>query len=570
MYLEILCASVLAGAPAPTVLKSRITSASVFKPGLVFIVREVQVPAGQGTYRVDFLPDALDGSFWYSAKGVKVNQVETRMKVVETKQAIKPVSIYDHLVANTGKKVTMVVEKPPKTLGGAAEVETITGVLQDIGRASQITLRTADGALLAVDSSKIKKLFVKGLTGTIKVTNRRADVAITFDASGTTPGVVEFITMENCAAWTSSYMVNLNNEADATVVGKAQIALGGIRFADTDVSVVAGMPNMPTMTNPENPNERQVNRFDLASGFGSLVAYLKGSQEGYRQYRGVNVDPYTYIPNLARMNQPGTYSQSGYYGSYGIGGSYGGGGYGGYGGPADMSTLSAAAEPYGPDGGYDNRNTIDKMARVEDVFAYPVGRLNMDPGDRITRLLFTNEANYKRIFRWDLGETRMNTYGNLVVTNRVSKILRVANKTKTPWTAGKCIVTKDGTPLASIDMPFTAVGQDANLELGTVQDIITQRESKEINRESVTMPFREVRSAVTVDETLTVTNARVEPVEVEVQFTFDGTHIKSDADSNKALGLNLSALNPLTRAVWTIQLKAGESKVLHLTRKTVL
>jgi len=569
MYLEMLCATVLAGAPSQTVLKSRITSASVFKPGLVFIVREVQVPAGKGSYRVDFLPDAIDGSFWYSAKGVKVNQVETRMKVVEKEEKLKPITVLDHILANVGKKVSMLVTKYTGNPAKPNEAEKVIGTLVDASPGGQLTIKTADGGLRTVSSGSIQKLDLAGLTGMLKRKTKRADIAITFDAFGNTGGVVEFITMENCAAWTSSYMINLNNEADATVVGKAQIALGGIAFKDTDVSVVAGMPNMPSTTNPDNPNERQVSRFDLAAGFGSLVAYLRGSQEGYRQYRGTNVDPYTYIPNLANSYRNGQYYQSASYdASYTLG--MGGGGYGGGRAGSEVLGLTAAAEPYGPDGGYDNRNTVDKMARVEDVFAYPVGKLDMDPGERITRLLFTDDANYKRIFRWELTEARRNYYENPNVTNRVSKILRVTNKTRTPWTAGKCMVTKDGTPLASIDMPFTAVGQDANLELGVVQDIITRRESKETGRENVTMPNRETRSAVTVEETLTVTNARIEPVEVEVQFTFEGTHLSSDADSNRALGLMLSALNPQTRAIWTVKLKPGESKELKLTRKTVL
>lgn len=566
MYLEMLCAAVLAGAPSPTVLKSRITNASVFKPGLVFIVREVQVPAGNGSYRVDFLPDALDGSFWYSAKGVKVNQVETRIKIVEAEEAVKPVTVLDHLMANVGKNVSMLVTKYTNSPTRPNETERVVGTLVDASQNGQLTVKTADGGLRTLSSGSIQKLDLKGLTGMLKRKTKRADVAITFDAFGNTPGVVEFITLENGAAWTSSYMINLNNEADATVVGKAQIALGGIAFKDTDVSVVAGMPNMPSTTNPDNPSERQVGRFDLASGFGSLVAYLRGSQEDYRQYRGVNIDPYALIPNLTNTYRSGFYYQSASYGPTSGGMAGGGYGLGGH----DATALTAMPEPFGPSGGYDNRNTFQNMARVEDVFSYPVGKLTMAQGERITRLLFTNEANYKRIFRWELAETRRNYYENPNVTNRVSKILRVTNKTKTPWTAGKCMVTKDGTPLASIDMPFTAVGQDANLELGAVQDIITRRESKETGREQVTVLNREIRSAVTVEETLTVTNARIEPVEVEVQFTFEGTHVSSDSDSNRALGLMLNALNPQTRAVWTVKLKPGESKDLHLTRKTVL
>jgi len=566
MYLEMLCAAVLAGASSPTVLKSRITNASVFKPGLVFIMREVQVPAGNGSYRVDFLPDALDGSFWYSAKGVKVNQVETRIKIVEAEEVVKPVTVLDHLMANVGKNVSMLVTKYTNSPTRPNETERVVGTLVDASQNGQLTVKTADGGLRTLSSGSIQKLDLKGLTGMLKRKTKRPDIAITFDAFGNTPGVVEFITLENGAAWTSSYMINLNNEADATVVGKAQIALGGIAFKDTDVSVVAGMPNMPSTTNPDNPSERQVGRFDLASGFGSLVAYLRGSQEDYRQYRGVNIDPYALIPNLTNVNRSGFYYQSASYGPMS-----GGGGGGGYGlGGNDATALTAMPEPFGPSGGYDNRSTIQNMARVEDVFSYPVGKLTMAPGERITRLLFTNEANYKRIFRWELAETRRNYYDNLSLINRVSKILRVTNNTKTPWTAGKCMVTKDGTPLASIDMPFTAVGQDANLELGTVQDILTKRESKETKREQVTGPSREIRNAVTVEETLTVTNARLEPVELEVQFTFEGTHVSSDSESNRALGLMLNALNPQTRATWMVKLKPGESKDLHLTRKTVL
>ena len=568
MYLEILCASVLAGAPAPTVLKSRIISASVFKPGLVFIVREVQVPAGSGSYRVDFLPDALDGSFWYSSKGVKVNQVETRMKVIDKDVSRKAVTIMDYLLANVGKKVSFFVTRSTGNPLKPLEMEKIAGILVDASPNGSLTLKTADGSLRTVGSSLITKLNLTGLSNTLKQKVRQADIGITFDANGATPGVIEFITMENCAAWTCSYMINLNNEADATVVGKAQIALGGIRFKDTDVSVVAGMPNMPsTSSNPNNPNETPMSRFDLASGFGSLVAYLRGSQEGYRSYRNVNVDPYTYIPTLANQNRNSGYSQSAYYarneGYGGMGGVYGGAG-------SMMDAMVSAAEPYGPSGGNDNRNTIDSMARVEDVFAYPVGKLTMDAGERITRLLFDDNANYKRIYRWQLSESRRQYYDQPTVVNRVSKVLRVTNKSKTPWTAGKCIVTKDGVPLASIEMPFTAVGQDANLELGVVQDIVTGRDSKETGRDNVTVFDRSIHSAVTVEETLKVSNARLEPIELEVQFTFEGMVLSSDAESTKALGLMLNSLNPQTLAVWTVKLKPGETKDLHLTRKTVL
>ncbi|HSI71840.1 MAG TPA: hypothetical protein VK934_01575, partial [Fimbriimonas sp.] len=79
-------------------MKSRIVEASVFKSGLVMLTREVQIPAGEGLYKLDVLPEAIDGTFWYrSADGLTIGDVETKLRIKDRQEKVKVSSMYDLL-----------------------------------------------------------------------------------------------------------------------------------------------------------------------------------------------------------------------------------------------------------------------------------------------------------------------------------------------------------------------------------------------------------------------------------------------------------------------------------------
>src|SRR5262249_33823135 len=150
----------------------------------------------------------------------------------------------------------------------------------------------------------------------------------------------------------------------------------------------------------------------------------------------------------------GMYAYYGYRGFSGaVGGGIGGGGF-------DNSFIESGAQPnYRSDSGQLLPNDV-AMSRVESLYAYPIGLTSLEPGDRMTKLLFEQRSPYRVIYRWEAIDPN----------NPVEQILRIHNAGKTPWTGGLATITKAGLPLAQLDMPFTAVGRDANLTLGKAPD----------------------------------------------------------------------------------------------------
>src|SRR5687768_13449602 len=107
---------IYAPAPDPVQLTTRVVEAAVFKSGLVYLTREAMIPAGKATYKLDTIPTAIDGTFWYgSPDGLVVTDLRTSLKLVDKKDVSDPKTISQYLFANVGKRVTLVVEQNEKT-----------------------------------------------------------------------------------------------------------------------------------------------------------------------------------------------------------------------------------------------------------------------------------------------------------------------------------------------------------------------------------------------------------------------------------------------------------------------
>ena len=208
------------------------------------------------------------------------------------------------------------------------------------------------------------------------------------------------------------------------------------------------------------------------------------------------------------------------------------------------------------------------MDRVEDLFSYALGRVTMAPGDRLTRQFLKETATYERLYRWEIAMKQVQ-YQNPTERSRVLKILRLSNRGKNPWTGGLALVMKDGSPLAQTEMPYAAAGQDANLELGEVQDVPVTKEAKEIKREQVQM-YNRTYALITVETHLTVENTRTEEFTIEVRHDVSGEILEAPLAEVTTLGTALSAVNKNSRVQWTITLKPGEKRELVYKHKTLV
>lgn len=524
--------AVVQGDLAKVELNSRVVSASVLRQGLALVVREVRVPAGRGKYKLDALPDALDGSFWYgSPDGVTVDDVVTKLRYVERTASSAP-TITDLLAANVGKRIHFFVSVSRGT-NQEPRLQEYRAVLSSFTPPNTLTFKTDDGYLFYPPGS-IVKLDTNGLktkAGSVPV----EEIDFTSDAKH--PGRIDFATLENDAAWTGSYLVSLDSPSSASVVSKAQLALGGIKFDNTDVQVVTGSPTLP-----------EIVKFDLASGFGSLNAYLKNNQEAYRRYRNVNRDPYTY---LATYFNQGYGAQSAYitYDPY-LGGGFGGGGSGNIviANADDAQVYSQAPRQETP------------SIQVEDLFGFPLGHVSLEPGDRLTRVMFRTDASYKRLYRWMLTHPVNNPYRQPEKpVNQVDKIIKLANTSGKPWPTGAAMVVENNVPLGQVPMRFTSAGKSAELVLGTVNDIPTSESVKEISR-ARTEVRSTVLTAVSSEATLTVENTRKEDLPFEISYQLSGQVTDAGGGQLEQLSAMLNGFNPESLITWNFVLKPGESR----------
>lgn len=67
MILQAFLLAVSISSPAEP-LQTKIVEAAVFKNGMASVVREGRIAKGKHRYDLDILPDAYDGTFWYSIR----------------------------------------------------------------------------------------------------------------------------------------------------------------------------------------------------------------------------------------------------------------------------------------------------------------------------------------------------------------------------------------------------------------------------------------------------------------------------------------------------------------------
>lgn len=546
---------VLQAATSPVELKSRIVDASVFKSGLAMLTREVTVPAGDGEYALDTVPEALDGSFWYSSPdGLLVTDVTTSIRFTEQKLKMDAQSIGDYLAANVGHRVKFVIRVTPYPNTGPEKEETIEGTLNGVPR-NVVPIKLDDGMLENINAGSIVRLDTKGLNQVMTRTIKVPELRVRFRAASDKPARLQFLSMEAGAAWIGNYLVKLDANGASQVVGKAQIGLGRLTFADTTVKALAGEPHL-----------NESGRYDLAAGVGGLSAFLDHNQEQYLQFQPGDRDPYLLLQQYANEaaaarnamdpnNRSQSYDYMAYGGFGGQGGGGMGGGFGGYAGPGagaaqtDVAGRATVARALAPQANAD---------RLESLYSYPLGKVNLKPGDRLSRVLFSQTSTYESIFRWDAEVGNDNSI--------VKSLLRIHNTGTVPWTGGPAFVTKVDTPLAQVDMPFTPAGKYADLDMANAQDILTKKDETEISRDAIAMPGhpKTILPRTTNEVHLTVESSRNETTKFELTLLVPGEVLDGNGGKVEKLTRKLDFLNGQARITWSFPLNAGDRREFRI------
>ena len=536
-------------APTPVQLKSRIVEASVFKSGLVMLTREVTVPVGDGSYTLDVVPEASDGTFWYSSPdGLLVTDVTTTLRMNDQKVKLTAQTIGDYLAANIGQTVKLTCRTIQYGSTNKETLEQIEGIVNGPlrGNTNSVPIKLSNGHLKNLALTSIEEIDTTGLKSELSKSVKTPDLRIQFRAQSEKPARLHFVTLEAGATWVGSYLVTLNPSRAATVIGKAQVALGRLSFDDTKVSAVAGQPYMVSN-----------NRYDLNSGIGGLVNYLNGDQDQFLSYLQSSKDPFQLLPQMATEAAQATqwenglgygYDRDAYNYSRFVG--YGGGmGGGGGGGQVTYTNPSSTRRELAPQA---------TTERVESLFAYPIGKVSLQAGDRLSRILFSQSSTYENIFRWSA------EVGNPDVT--VKNLLRIHNTGSVPWTGGQVFVTKGATPLAQLIMPFTSAGKAADLELANAQDIAAKKEEIVVSSDAIAMPNRPklLLPRQLIEVHMSVESSRMETATFEMTITVPGEVVDPNGGKVEKLLARPDGWNRSSRITWSFNLSPGEKREVRM------
>lgn len=501
------------------VVNSRIISASIFRAGVSLVTREVSVPAGKGTYTLDVVPEAIDGGFWYGSpdEGTKVRDVVSKLDWDEKTVDFEPKSIGDFLAANIGKKLKFSIPK------GSGELEQIEGTLlrMDEPPNGAAFFKLEGNRLRVVSPSSIIELDLTGLETIWKRKVKTPRIHIDFEVDAPKPTRVRWTTLEVGPAWTPSYLLELFPAKQAEMTAKVQLGLPGWTFENTDVQLLAGKPVVTTDW-----------AADLAAAQGTIEAFLNRSGP---QWRNDPADPFEGFQNWNQQLQSYYGGQQMY--SYGLGG-------GGFGGGQGSSSPRV----------YQDTRSTDFFAREPEinrnggVFAYPMGKLSMKPGDRLTRVIFTGSGTTERVVEWRFRAGTSNTLSDQV---------EVLNTGKLPWTGGRCSILNDGTPLAITSVPFTTPGAKAILKLGDAADL-KQSISQTITPGEPIKTGNFIEPTAWHNMTLSLTNTRDEPLTLRLVFWEQCYELVADG-ADVSVGSEDVGYNPTRYATISHPIKGGET-----------
>lgn len=354
-------------------------------------------------------------------------------------------------------------------------------------------------------------------------------------------------TVEPGAAWVANYLLELAAGEKSTLTAKAQLGLGGLALPNTFVRLLTGDPSI------------SARRFDLTDGYGSLDAYLFGGQMNWRSERSGSKDPYEFLFGMKSSAEAAKVAAAK---GFNFGGGFGGtvGGANAY--LQNNSVVFDAPASY-QGGGYNGGQAEATLpTRVENIFSYEFGKVDLQPGDRLARRPFQSTPTYRTLVLWQINEAQPQYSQQR--DQPLQQIVRVLNDTKMPWTGGNVLVVKDNNPIVQAQMPFTSPGKSADVPLGKAEDLVVNKQTSQVSRESVSID-RISRTKVDFAETVHLENTRNEPVNFEVVYEFYGQDVMADGATIRYTGTDYGLINKRVELKWSVTIPPGQHRDLNIT-----
>ncbi|MFH0964389.1 MAG: hypothetical protein V2A58_10305, partial [Planctomycetota bacterium] len=428
-------------------LATKLARAALFKNGLGLLVREGEMPAKAGVYRVTPLPVPAHGTFWvtYPAEA-KVEGLSAVMR--EASREIEAVTIKEMLAANVGREVTLstdlerrfsgkVLAVAPDRVraeddpyrGGRGVVDEPRGMPQG----EWVLLDEGKDVVTAVPLREIKAVdFLGGPPARTRAVAGK-EAALEMRVAGGA-GALEVSYLAKGVSWAPSYLIDVTDAKNAAISAQALIINEVEDFEGVEVELVTGFPNLK-FADVVSPIALKEN---LAGFLNSLT---QGRTEGRRRGSVVtqNVAMYEGM-GMSRVSMP----------EYGAG---------------------------------------EAPAVHEDLFYYPVKDLSLAKGGVAYVGLFTKKVPYEHIYQWQIGDfvNEQDMYRQREEREEPEEVvwhsLRLENATEIPWTTAPAQTMSEGAILGQDVLGFTPASAKTTVKITQTTSVKPEQVEYEVERE---------------------------------------------------------------------------------------
>ena len=507
----------------PEFVTPRVIAATAFRNGYGFVLKEITIPESGEVYVKD-LDFPVNGTFWFApGEGTSVSSV--RMTYVEEEEIKDEAgTINDILLLNVGRPVELGLIR-----FGETKIKTMKGTLRAISERT-VTLESG-GKVQMIPREWVQTVTLSSSTGATKMTTKVRTPVLHVKGRGGSKGTLYTVGLLRGLSWSPAYYLDISDPKTVKLTMKANVINNVADFENIELGMVSGFPEVSQL-NEEDPLTTGVRKiFELSQRYSQPPS-------AFPDYRGT---------------------------TGGTTGGFGGGGLGGTreGGFVPRGITSVAFDPtdnslivQGAEKAIRDLEQQISASQVNDLFVYTTAGMTLKRMDRCYLVIQESEAEYEYRYVADTGlETAPVT---------VIKSLVFTNKTQLPWTDAPAMMVNKGRLVGQSPMPYTVVGDEAEVRIGRATTVHVVAKSEEVGRE---LSARTISNShwdlVKMRDTVTVTNLDPGTVIVRVRRTVNGrVTASSDNGSWKQSPVIADGMNTVGNGQWEVELKPGEKKDL--------
>ena len=506
--------------PLKTFAEMKIKEVTIFKDGHAFVLHSGKMPVNpEGNVVMDYLPAPVMGTYWpYSAdKNADLRAVTAgKSKITVEKTAL---TIREMIEANIGIKV--LITEIPSAAHATEEMQPYEATILELPtrsgeelealnpsssdeqlsvKGNVVMLKTSAG-VKSVDFDRILNVTFPDKRNT-KTTSEEFRNLLTLDLKWNgkqrTEADVGMIYLQRGLRWIPNYKIDIAADGKAMIKLQATLINELTDINDVTAHLVIGVPSFAFKDSVDPISLRKdvarlssnsQNRSQTAFGFSNAI--MSQSVMPSRQMRSGN-------------NQ------------------------------------GAGTMDLGP--------SIDGAKKSEDFFMFTVKNITLQKGERIVIPITEYELEYEDIYALDIpftppGEILRNlrsshrsNLARMYASPKVKHKIRIANKSKHPFTTAPAMITKDGHIIAQGMMTYTSIGGNADIELTTAVDITVEKTDNETLRTPKAVNWNgDWYSQIDLEGKITLVNYKQKAVTVEITRYVLGNIDKVGQDGEQAM-----------------------------------